>query len=144
MNNYNIKKAESIIDFLFLRKLRNKNRYYMTGSKSKIELLQQFIFWLKKPSNIDIYIIYSNNCRAGYLLINKVKNLNFITEVVDEEYRKSGLGKKMINFAQDQYPSLRAEIFLKNIASIKLHSSMNFKKIRSKNTVEIYNWKKQK
>lgn len=140
MRNYTIKKAKSISDYLFLRKLRNKNRFYLTGLNSKIGLLQQLIFWAKKPKNIDLYILYLCNYRAGYLLINKLKKINFITEVVDEKYRKLGLGKKMINFAQGQYLSLRAEIFSENLASIKLHRSMKFKKIKSKNGIEIYNW----
>jgi len=137
-----IKKAKNIFDFLFLRKLRNDNRYYMTRKHTKIGLFQQLWFYLKARSNFDLFIIYLSNKKAGYLLINKVKNLYFITEVVDEKYRKLGLGTKLILFAQDKYPSLTAEIFSKNLASIKLHSSNNFKRIKSKNEIEIYRWKR--
>jgi len=126
MKKNTIKKATNLADFLFLRKLRNKNRHHMTGSNRKIGLIEQLIFWLKKPNNIEIYIIYSCNVKAGYLLINRVKALNFITEVVDEKFRNKGLGESLIKHAKAKYSKLIADIYESNLASIKIHKKMGF------------------
>jgi RimJ/RimL family protein N-acetyltransferase len=126
MKTHKIKKATNLSEFLFLRKLRNSNRHYMTGSNRKIRIIEQILFWLKKPSNIEIYIIYSFNLKAGYLLINRVKTLNFITEVVDEKFRNKGLGESLIKHAKTKYSKLIADIYESNIASIKIHKKMGF------------------
>jgi len=126
MKKNTIKKATNLAEFLFLRKLRNKNRHHMTGLNRKIGIIEQLIFWLKKPNNIEIYIIYSCNVKAGYLLINRVKALNFITEVVDEKFRNKGLGESLIKHAKAKYSKLIADIYESNLASIKIHKKMGF------------------
>jgi L-amino acid N-acyltransferase YncA len=128
MKKNTIKKASNLADFLFLRKLRNRNRHHMTRLNRKIGIIEQLVFWLKKPKNIEIYIIYSCHVRAGYLLINRdrLKTLNFITEVVDEKFRNKGLGESLIKYAKTKHSKLIADIYESNLASIKIHKKMGF------------------
>jgi hypothetical protein len=138
--NYKIFIAKSLDDYLYIRNLRNKNRNYMTNKNFPIGIIRQIFFWLKKDKKIDIFIVKVGTVRYGYFLIKEDADKNYITEVVDNDFRELGIGKLMISYAQKKYSNLCAEIFNNNLPSIKLHVSMNFKKIKSKGLIDIYSW----
>lgn len=139
--NYKIFIAKSLNDYLYVRNLRNKNKNYMTNKGLHIGVMQQIFFWLKKDQKIDLFIFKVGSVRCGYFLIKKDTDKNYITEIVDKNHRRLGIGKLMISYAQLRYSNLCAEIFNDNLPSIKLHISMNFKKIKTRGSIDIFKWR---
>ena len=124
--DFRIRAATSIADFLFLRRLRNQVRDQMTNSTAPIGYFRQFRFYLNKPPNVNVYIAWKSAKRAGYLLLRQESTSCFITEAVDERFRKAGVAARLVRFAQERCADLTAEILLTNSASIKLHQSAGF------------------
>jgi len=123
---FDIRVATSISDYLFLRQLRNQVRYQMTNSTAPVGYWRQFRFYLSKPPNVKVYIGWMSAKRAGYLLLRQESASCFITEAVDERFRRAGVAARLVHFAQECYADLTAEILLTNTASIELHQSAGF------------------
>jgi len=121
-----INKASSFADYLYLRRLRNLNCHNLTNDNSEITLLRQFKFYLNRPPNISIYLVRLSGKRVGYGLINQVDGNNFVTEVIEEEYRNLGLATRLILFLTAEFGSLRAVILSSNHTSIQFHRKNNF------------------
>lgn len=141
---FDIRAATSISDFLFLRRLRNRVRHQMTNSTAPVGYFRQFRFYLNKPPNVEVYIAWMNAKRAGYLLLRQESTGCFITEAVDERFRKAGVATGLVRFAQECCADLTAEILLTNAASIKLHESMGFQSSGDDGRIAVYHFKRQR
>src|SRR5438067_3784616 len=120
-----IAEAGSLGDYLFLRRLRNQVRRLMTNDTRPISLWRQFRFFLdmrngENASQLRIFIARYGSHRAGYLLVRSGGGEVFITEAIDEKFRRQGIAKELIAFAQVRYPAIIAEIKEDNRASIAL------------------------
>ena len=98
----------------------------MTNDTGLITLVQQARFFFNHPAGIDIYIARVGSRRAGYLLLRQTANTVFITEAVDQPFRRNGLAISMVRFAQALHANLTAEILSTNTASIGLHLHAGF------------------
>jgi GNAT superfamily N-acetyltransferase len=141
--DFRIRAATSIADYLFLRRLRNQVRHQMTNSTAPVGYLRQFRFYLNKAPNVTVYIAWMSAKRAGYLLLRQESTSCFITEAVNERFRKAGVAKKLVRFAQECCADLTAEILLTNTASIKLHQSAGFQYSGDDGRIAIYRFKRQ-
>ena len=139
---FDIRLATSISDFLFLRRLRNQVRDQMTNSTAPVGYWRQFRFYLNKPPNVKVYVAWIDAKRAGYLLLRQESTSCFITEAVDERFRKSGVATGLVRFAQECCADLTAEILLTNTASIKLHQSTGFQCCGDDGRIAIYRFRR--
>ena len=141
-----IESACSIGDFLFLRRLRNQVCHVMTNDPSKIGILRQIKFYrdmrrnFKRPQPVRIYIARLRSQRVGYLLIRSGDGAPRITEAVDQRFRRSGIAKSLIRYAQRHHNDLIAEIRDDNYASIALHESAGFEQEFRSGRVLIYRY----
>lgn len=110
----------------------------MTNSTAPISYLQQLRFYLHKPTNVDIYIACLAGKRIGYLLLRHEGLTALITEAVDERYRRLGVAKQLVQYAQGIHANLTAEILSSNLASIKLHEAAGFTYAGDRGDVRTY------
>lgn len=136
-----IEPAMTILDYMDVRRLRNANRHFMTGSTDYISVWQQFKFYLFEPNNVYLYVCTENEKVIGYLLLRRVDKTFYITEVVDEEHRGKKVASDMIRFAQTTSSHLTAEILKNNMASIRLHESCGFTLTEETTDKKIYVWR---
>lgn len=118
--------AQSIWDYLYVRGLRNRVREHMTNDTSKVGYLRQVLFYLNRPPNVQLFVARIGGRRAGYLLLRSKGDETFITEAVDERYRRNGVGRGLVEFAKALAPMLTAEILSGNVASRCLHEAAGF------------------
>lgn len=115
----------------------------MTNSTAPVGYLQQFRFYLSKPPNVTVYLAWMRARRAGYLLLRDESTSCFITEAVDERFRRAGVATALIRFAQACRADLTAEILLANSASIKLHQAAGFQLCGGDGRVAVYRFRRQ-
>ncbi len=127
-----------MVDYLFLRVLRNRVRQNMTNNTASINYIQQLRFYCRKPSNVDIYIAYLGRKRVGYLLLRHAGSITLITEAVDESCRRIGVATRLVQYAQHLCADLTAEIRAGNVASIKLHQAAGFTFVSAQGDVQTY------
>ena len=137
-----IEPAYSLMDYMAVRKIRNKNCQWLTGNPNKIGIFKQLWFYLFKPKGIDLYVCKDDEKVKGYLLIRRSTHTAFITEVIDDPYRGQGIGSTMIHFAQYWYSHLTADILVNNVPSIRLHESCGFKLKEMTSTKMIFTWER--
>jgi hypothetical protein len=138
MSNIKIYKAKSINDYIFLRKVRNKNREFLTENIKYLTIFDQIFFYLILSKKYKIYIVEKEGEKAGYMMLKKVKNIYFITEVILKKFRRQSLATLMVNFAKKKYKKLIAKISLKNKISISFHKKIGFEEIkRNKNALYL-------
>lgn len=135
-----IRPAISILDYMFIRRLRNKVRVNMTGFTGEISCLRQIVFWLYKPDDIQLYVASIKSERVAYLLLKFSNGNHLITEAVDEPYRDMGIGSLLIDFAKTKSISLRAEILKTNTSSLFLHRKNGFEYVMTHGSKEIYEY----
>lgn len=135
-----VSEASSVFDYLFLRKLRNEVRHDMTNNTDYIGVLQQLHFYLNKPSNVDIFIARIQNVRVGYLLLRLESNEWFVTEAVHRDYRRKGVASSLLAYAKENYTSLKAEILMRNEASMRLHEAAGFVFLGSYGGIASYSY----
>lgn len=116
---------------MYVRDVRNRNRCAMTGNQKFISVIRQTIFFITKPSSFKLYVCFlcPSNARVGYLLLKRENLDTYLTEVVDNEYRRLGIASQMIQFAIESIDlggRAIVEIYNSNQASIKLHLSQGF------------------
>jgi len=143
-----IVEASSFRDYLFLRTLRNQIRNLMTNNTEPIGYLAQLRFYistryrLREAQPVRIFIACHGTQRAGYLLIRETDDGAVLTEAVGSSYRRLGIGKKLVEFAQHRYPNLAAEIRDDNASSIALHESMGFRLESRKDGISRYRFRR--
>jgi hypothetical protein len=131
--NLVIRKAKSIIDFEYIRRIRNENRFFLTGNVCRIGLLRQLLFFLIRPSTIKIFVAELDSQRCGYLLLRQSENTTWITEVVEARFRGRGVARHMIRYAIGFCDHLSAEILLSNEDSLRLHLNAGFVRVKEEN-----------
>lgn len=136
--------ARTFWDYLYIRELRNRVRQHMTNDTSKVGLFRQVLFYLNRPPNVQLFVARVAGRRAGYLLLRSKGEETFITEAVDDRYRRSGVGRKMVQFAQESAPSLIAEILVGNQASRRLHEVTGFRLLAEDGRVAEYHFTRGK
>ena len=88
--------------------------------------------WLKSKKGI-IAMDKGRKALAGYILISekngKYKNLITPLEVMPE-YRRNGIGKKLLSEVNNKYDSTSLGVWMDNKAAIKLYRKMGYEKIK--------------
>jgi len=144
-----IEEARSFGDYLFLRTLRNQVRHVMTNDTSYIGYLGQLKFYVAarcKFKRMRAFKVFIARCRSrpvGYLLIRTTQDGALVTTAIDGRFRRQGIGKKLVNFAQRSYGDLVAEIRDDNAASIALHESMGFQREARRDGILVYRFRRQ-
>ncbi len=87
MGNIKIYKAKSINDYMFLRKARNKNRAFLTENNKYLTIFDQIFFYFFLSRKYKIYIVEKKGEKAGYIILKKINNIYFITEVILKKFR---------------------------------------------------------
>lgn len=75
------------------------------------------------------YIILDNNNIIGFIHIQDlIDEVDIIDIVIDEEYRRKGYGKSLINYIFDLYKDKKVilEVSVDNEAAVNLYKSLNF------------------
>ena len=75
------------------------------------------------------YIILDNNNIIGFIHIQDlIDEIDIIDIVIDEEYRRKGYGKSLINYIFDLYKDKKVilEVSVDNEAAVNLYKSLNF------------------
>ncbi len=99
--------------------------------------------YLKKA---ETYVYVENDEIKGF--ISLLDNSFIGALFVRKEYRRQGIGKKLINFVKDKYDKLELNVYEKNISAMLFYASLGFvnKKIQiDEDTNEkeyVMEWKK--
>ncbi len=77
--------------------------------------------YLKKA---ETYVYVNNDEIKGFIsLLDK----NYIGALfVRKEYRRKGIGRKLINFVKDKYDKLKLQVYEKNVDAMLFYSSLGF------------------
>lgn len=100
--------------------------------------------YLKKS---ETYVYVDNNEIKGF--ISLLDNYFIGALFVRKEYRRQGIGRKLINYVKDKYDKLELQVYEKNINAILFYTALGFinKKIQiDKETNEkeyVMEWKKE-
>lgn len=100
--------------------------------------------YLKKS---ETYVYVDNNEIKGF--ISLLDNYFIGSLFVRKEYRRQGIGRKLINYVKDKYDRLELQVYEKNINAILFYTALGFinKKIQiDKETNEkeyVMEWKKE-
>lgn len=88
--------------------------------------------WLKSKEGI-VAIDEGKKRVAGYILINtkseKYKNLITPLEIMPE-YRRNGLGTKLLNEVNDKYDSTSLGVWMDNKAAVNLYRKIGYEKVK--------------
>lgn len=94
------------------------------------------------------YVYVENDTIKGFI---SLLNNNFIGALfVRKEYRRQGIGRKLINFVKDRYNKLELQVYEKNVDAMLFYASLGFvnKKIQiDKDTKEkeyVMEWDKKR
>ena len=99
--------------------------------------------YLKKA---ETYVYVDNDEIKGF--ISLLDNSFIGALFVRKEYRRQGIGRKLINFVKDKYDKLELNVYEKNVGAMLFYASLGFvnKKIQiDENTNEkeyVMEWKK--
>lgn len=111
----------------------------MTNNANRISIGQQLKFMLTKPPQVELYVARVGSKRVAYLLLNRnAPDTAYITEAVDERWRRCGIGEAMISFAKSKVNNIIAQIKTSNTASIKLHQHCGFRLLQDGEDVVTY------
>ena len=135
----------SLADFMWVRKLRNQNRLYMTGEPRSISFLRQLGFWLRIRlrllDSVSLFLVTVKGKRAGYLLLREFEpGAAYITECVAEEFRGRQIGRAVVAHAKTKANRLIADIWPDNLPSIALHTGNGFVLTRREPHLLRYEW----
>ena len=77
--------------------------------------------YLKKS---ETYVYTENNDIKGFI---SILNNEYIGALfIKREYRKQGIGRKLINFVKDKYDKLTLNVYEKNINAILFYTKLGF------------------
>ena len=96
----------------------------------------------------ETYVYVEDDIIKGFI---SLLNNNFIGALfIRKEYRRQGIGRKLINFVKDKYDKLELQVYEKNVNAMLFYASLGFvnKKIQiDDNTNEkeyVMEWDKKK
>lgn len=133
-----ISPARGLVDYMYIRQLRNAVRFKMTGDTRKIGLSRQLRFFLNTPESIELYVARVEGRRAGYLLLRREGGTTLITEAVDVAFRRRGVGSELIRHAKGCRPDITAHVLFDNLASRKLHEEAGFVPVGTEGGLVVY------
>jgi ribosomal protein S18 acetylase RimI-like enzyme len=90
-----------------------------------------------------IFIARYRSRPVGYLLIRRTQDGALLTMAIDGDFRRRGIGKKLVDYAQRSCVDLIAEIRDDNVASIALHESMGFRQETHTNGILLYRFRQR-
>ena len=77
--------------------------------------------YLKKS---ETYVYTENNAIKGFI---SILNNEYIGALfIKNEYRRSGIGRKLINFVKEKYDKLTLNVYEKNINAILFYTKLGF------------------
>ena len=83
-----------------------------------------------------IFGYYDNNILVGFIHVNKLyENMDIINIVVDKDYRRRGIGNKLINYVVNEFSdvdSIMLEVNVNNTEAINLYNVNKFKVIHKR------------
>jgi RimJ/RimL family protein N-acetyltransferase len=154
INNYYINKIKLKLvnknkqDGKTIINIRNENNEYFFDTKKFYWNTFKDIFYNKYFSNeIPPFFIYLDKEIVGFIGCKTIEtNINDIGIMIFKKYQKYGLGKVSLakfleiynNTYKNNYNTIVAKIFKKNIASYKVFISNNFKINENNTTKEIF------
>lgn len=138
-----IREANSFLDFLFIRKLRNQVRHLMTGDQRRLSLRQQYQFYRGGKWKGQLFVAEHGRERVGYLYLRRHGETHLITEAVAERYRGRGLGRTLVAFAIETVDDITAEIYADNEPSIRLHERLGFVKVAETARLSTYRFQRR-
>lgn len=106
--------------------------------------------WYKKYNSSKfnfIYIFSKNKNDIGLVRLDLVKNLYFISYLIDKKFRNKGLGyimlKKFLTFfyKKKKIKNFYAKVKSNNISSIKIFEKLGFRKYYTNNVNRIFYYK---
>ncbi len=72
----------------------------------------------------ETYVYVENDTIKGFI---SLLNNNFIGALfVRKEYRRQGIGRKLINFVKDKYDKLELQVYEKNVDAMLFYASLGF------------------
>lgn len=72
----------------------------------------------------ETYVYVENDTIKGFI---SLLNNNFIGALfVRKEYRRQGIGRKLINFVKDKYDRLELQVYEKNVDAMLFYASLGF------------------
>ena len=72
----------------------------------------------------ETYVYVKNDTIKGFI---SLLNNNFIGALfVRKEYRRQGIGRKLINFVKDKYDRLELQVYEKNVDAMLFYASLGF------------------
>ena len=85
-------------------------------------------------SNTTFYVATIDNNIAGYMGLSKIVGEGYVTNVaVLPEYRRRGIGKKLLEFvienSKNELEFISLEVRVSNVAAISLYESFDFKNV---------------
>ena len=96
----------------------------------------------------ETYVYVEDDIIKGFI---SLLNHNFIGALfIRKEYRRQGIGRKLINFVKDKYDKLELQVYEKNVNAMLFYASLGFvnKKIQiDDNTSEkeyVMEWDKKR
>ena len=96
----------------------------------------------------ETYVYVEDDIIKGFI---SLLNNNFIGALfIRKEYRRQGIGRKLINFVKDKYDKLELQVYEKNVNAMLFYASLGFvnKKIQiNDNTNEkeyVMEWDKKR
>lgn len=92
----------------------DKDYWLLNFNKVKNEYLKQ----------AETYVYVENNEIKGF--ISLLDNYFIGALFVRKEYRRQGIGRKLINFVKDKYDRLVLEVYEKNVDAMLFYSSLGF------------------
>lgn len=139
-------------DFINITQICRQNPYGSRFEKDPLiekKFLQTYrSIWLKnfyKKKRGDYLIVaYKNNILLGFiLLIKELKNLRIDQILVNNNFKRKGVAKTLINFTsnffQNKFKSLVAGTYDHNLSAKKMYKKMNFKREKIiKNIYHLY------
>lgn len=121
----------------------------MTNDTSYIGYLRQLKFYVaarcrfKRMRAATIFVARCGSRPVGYLLIRCTPDGALLTTAIDGNFRRRGIGTKLVHFAQRSYDDLIAEIRDDNAASIALHESMGFRREVQRDGILVYRFRQR-
>ena len=77
--------------------------------------------YLKKA---ETYVYVDNDEIKGF--ISLLNNYFIGALFVRKEYRRQGIGRKLVNFVKDKYDKLELQVYEKNVSAMLFYSSLGF------------------
>jgi L-amino acid N-acyltransferase YncA len=121
-------------DLFNLRNEKKTREFSLNKTKIKFSEHQKWFGNIKKKRNkIFIILLEKKNTPIGYTRFKIFKNYSEVSISIDKDYRNMGLSKRVLLASEKKIKtsSFKAVVNSKNIKSIALFKSLNYKEIKN-------------